>query len=131
MDELKFRFWDLLFPFTPDATDTFDNHLWPKIEQLIEAERTKAVSEYNDACESVCKGFSNEELETLGHFKAMHETIVAENERLRELNAELVKALELYMKRHNNGWMINLAWREDTHSIMQEALNKAKGCKNG
>ena len=46
MDELKLKFWDLLWTFTPDATDTFDNHLWPKIEQLIEAERTKAVAEY-------------------------------------------------------------------------------------
>ena len=45
MDELKFRFWDLLFPLTPDATDTFDNHLWPKIEQLIESEKSKAASQ--------------------------------------------------------------------------------------
>lgn len=46
MDELKLKFWDLIWTFTPDATDTFDNHLWPKIEQLIEAEKAKAVSEY-------------------------------------------------------------------------------------
>lgn len=124
---MKEEFFKLFIKYINEDFRDFESDYWPKIEQLIEAERTKAVSEYNDACESVCKGFSNEELETLGHFKAMHETIVAENERLRELNAELVKALELYMKRHNNGWMINLAWREDTHSIMQEALSKAKG----
>src|SRR5574343_27249 len=116
---MKEYFFQLFIKYINEDFRDFESDYWPKIEQLIEAERTKAVSEYNDACESVCKGFSNEELETLGHFKAMHETIVAENERLRELNAELVKALELYMKRHNNGWMINLAWREDTHSIMQ------------
>lgn len=36
------------------------------------------------ACVNSCAGFSNEELETLGHFKAMHETIVAENKQLRK-----------------------------------------------
>lgn len=46
MDELKLKFWDLLWTFTPDATGTFDNHLWPKIEQLIESEKAKAVAEY-------------------------------------------------------------------------------------
>ena len=45
MDELKLKFWDLIWTFTPDATDTFDNHLWPKIEQIIESERAKAASQ--------------------------------------------------------------------------------------
>lgn len=40
---------------------------------------------------------------------------------------ELLKALELYMERLKNGWMINLAWREDTHEIMEQAIKKAKG----
>jgi hypothetical protein len=42
---------------------------------------------------------------------------------------ELLAALELYMKREKNGWMINLAWREDTHTIMQTAIDKARDHK--
>ena len=36
------------------------------------------------ACVNACKGFTEEELETLGHYKAFHDTIIAENEQLRK-----------------------------------------------
>ena len=40
------------------------------------------------ACVNACDGFSEAELETLGHFKAMHETIVAENAEFKRVNWE-------------------------------------------
>lgn len=41
------------------------------------------------ACVNACAGFSEAELETLGHYKAMHETIVAENNALRKQISEM------------------------------------------
>ena len=60
-------------------------------------EKTKGnPSDYNSqrGLFAAMAGFTNEELETLGHFKAMHETIVAENEQLRKERNELLAALE-------------------------------------
>lgn len=37
---------ELMWLFSCDATVEFDKHIWPKIEQLIESERAKAVAEY-------------------------------------------------------------------------------------
>ena len=51
-----------------------------------------------------------------------------------EANAQLIaaapallEALQLYMKREKEGWLINLAWREDTHEIIEQAIKKAIG----
>lgn len=35
------------------------------------------------ACVNNCKGFTTQDLETLGHYKAFHDTIMAENEQMR------------------------------------------------
>jgi hypothetical protein len=46
-------------------------------------EEAKANAERIVACVNACAGFSESELETLGHFKAMHETIIEENLKFR------------------------------------------------
>jgi len=49
MDELeifKVEMAELMWLFSCDATVEFDKHIWPKIEQIIESERAKAVNEY-------------------------------------------------------------------------------------
>lgn len=50
-----------------------------------------------------------------------------ERDQLKAQRDELLAALELYMKRLNDGWLTNLGWREDTHTKMQQAINNAKG----
>lgn len=52
MDELeifKVEMAELMWLFSCDATVEFDKHIWPKIEQIIESERAKAVAEYKAA----------------------------------------------------------------------------------
>lgn len=40
---------------------------------------------------------------------------------------ELLEALETYIKRKKAGWLINLAWANDTDDMIEAAIAKAKG----
>lgn len=49
LETLEDRFFKLFFLYDTSETVEYHKDIWPKIEQLIESERAKAVAEYKAA----------------------------------------------------------------------------------